>query len=330
MKELESAVDQGSAHGFRGRIYDSILDTIGSTPLVRLDKIAAANGVGARIVGKMEFFNPLASVKDRLGAALIEAAERDGRLKPDTVLIEPTSGNTGIGLAFVAAAKGYRLILCMPESMSIERRKMVQYLGARIELTPADERMSGAIRRAHELAEEIPGAIVLQQFENPANPAIHRATTAEEIWHDSRGLVDIFVAGAGTGGTITGVGIALKRYKPKVQIVAVDPAGSAVLSGGAPGSHQIQGIGSAHLSTFLDRTVIDEIFSVTDEDALQTARRLAKLEGIPVGISAGAALWAGLELGKRPENRGKTIVVLIPDFAERYLSTVLFDEPAPT
>jgi cysteine synthase A len=310
---------------FRGRVYDSILDTIGATPLVRLDRLAAEEGVRARLVGKLEFFNPLASVKDRLGAALIEAAEREGRLTPGAVIIEPTSGNTGIGLAFVAAAKGYALILCMPESMSIERRKMVQHLGARIELTPAAERMSGAIRRANELQAQIPHAVVLQQFENPANPAAHRATTAEEIWYDSHGQVDAFVAGVGTGGTITGVGQVLKRYNPAVQIVAVEPEGSATLSGGKAGPHAIQGIGSGHLSTFLDRSVIDEIATVSDADALRIARRLARLEGVPVGISAGAALWAAIQLGRREANAGKTIVVLIPDFAERYLSTELFD-----
>jgi cysteine synthase A len=310
---------------FRGRVYDSILDTIGATPLVRFERLATEEGVRARLVGKLEFFNPLASVKDRLGAALIEAAEREGRLKPGSVIIEPTSGNTGIGLAFVAAAKGYALILCMPESMSIERRKMVQHLGARIELTPAAERMSGAIRRANELQAQIPGAVVLQQFENPANPAAHRATTAEEIWRDSDGQVDAFVAGVGTGGTITGVGQVLKRYNPAVQIVAVEPEGSATLSGGKAGPHAIQGIGSGHLSTFLDRSLIDEIAIVSDADALRIARRLARLEGVPVGISAGAALWAAIQLGRREENAGKTIVVLIPDFAERYLSTELFD-----
>ncbi|WDS36530.1 cysteine synthase A [Pseudoxanthomonas sp.] len=310
---------------FRGRVYDSILDTIGATPLVRFDRLAAEEGVRAHLVGKLEFFNPLASVKDRLGAALIEAAEREGRLKPGSVIIEPTSGNTGIGLAFVAAAKGYALILCMPESMSIERRKMVQHLGARIELTPAAERMSGAIRRANELQAQIPNAVVLQQFENPANPAAHRATTAEEIWRDSDGQVDAFVAGVGTGGTITGVGQVLKRYNPAVQIVAVEPEGSATLSGGKAGPHAIQGIGSGHLSTFLDRSVIDAITTVSDADALRIARRLARLEGVPVGISAGAALWAAIQLGRREESAGKTIVVLIPDFAERYLSTELFD-----
>lgn len=316
---------------FRGRIYGNILETIGATPLVRFDRLAAEYRVSARIVGKLEFFNPLASVKDRLGAALIDAAERDGRIRAgETVLIEPTSGNTGIGLAFVAAAKGYELILCMPASMSIERRRMVQFLGARIELTPAAERMSGAIRRAKELNAQIPGSVVLQQFENPANPAAHRVTTAEEIWRDSHGEVDIFVAGVGTGGTLTGVSQVLKRYNPAIQVVAVEPAGSATLSGGKAGHHEIQGIGSGHLSTFLDRSLIDEIVTVSDDAALTTARRLARSEGVPVGVSAGAAVWAALQLGRRPENAGKTIVVVIPDFAERYLSTVLFeDAPQP-
>lgn len=310
---------------FRGRIYDSILDTIGATPLVRLERIAAAYGVQARIVAKLECFNPLASIKDRLGAALIAAAERDGRLRPGSVIIEPTSGNTGIGLAFVAAAKGYELILCMPESMSIERRKMVEFLGAKIELTPAAERMSGAIRRANELQRQIPQAVVLQQFENPANPEAHRKSTAQEIWHDSHGAVDVFVAGVGTGGTITGVGSVLKQYKPQVRVIAVEPEGSATLSGGSAGPHAIQGIGSGHLSTFLQRELIDEICTVSDADALRTTRQLARLEGIPVGISAGAALWTALQLGQRPEHRDQTIVVLLPDFAERYLSTELFD-----
>lgn len=314
-----------AATASRGRIYDSILDTVGATPLVRFDRLAAEAGVAARIVGKLEFFNPLASVKDRLGAALIDAAEREGRLVPGATIIEPTSGNTGIGLAFVAAAKGYTLILVMPDNASIERRKMVEYLGARVELTPDAERMSGAIRRAKELNASIPGSVVLQQFENPANPAIHRATTAEEIWADTHGEVDAFVAGVGTGGTITGVGRVLKQRRPGVHIVAVEPASSAVLSGGKPGPHAIQGIGSGHLSTFLDRGVIDEIADVSDEDALATARRLARVEGVPAGISAGAAVWAALQVGRREHFAGKTIVVLIPDFAERYLSTELFE-----
>jgi cysteine synthase A len=311
---------------FRGRIYDSITDTVGATPLVRLDRLAAAHGSVARLAGKLEFFNPIASVKDRLGLALIEAAEQEGRLQPGSVLIEATSGNTGIGLAFAAAAKGYPLILCMPESMSVERRKMLALLGARVELTPAATRMGGAIARAEEIQAQTPGSVILRQFDNPANPAIHRGTTAEELWHDSHGAIDFLVAGVGTGGTITGAGKALKQYKPTLQVVAVEPAESAVLSGGKPGEHKIQGIGSAHLSKVLDRSVIDEVFAIPGDDAIATARQVARLEGVPVGISAGAALLAGLRIGRRPENAGKLIVVVVPDFAERYLSTELFDD----
>ncbi|WP_263147381.1 cysteine synthase A [Pseudomonas sp. RIT-PI-AD] len=311
---------------FRGRVYDSIIDTIGATPLVRFSRFAAAEGVPAHLLGKLEFFNPLSSVKDRLGLALVDDAERSGRLRPGSVIIEPTSGNTGIALAFIAAARGYQLILCMPESMSEERRKMLRFLGARLELTPGDKGMGGAIARADELQKEIPGSIVLQQFENPANPAIHKVTTAEEIWRDTAGEVDILVAGIGTGGTITGVGEVLKRYKPSVQVIGVEPAGSAVLSGGKPGPHKIQGIGSGFLSKILDLTLIDEILAISDDDALNTARRIARQEGAPVGISSGAALAAAVTVGKRPENEGKVIVTIIPSFAERYLSTALFDE----
>ncbi|MBD1598789.1 cysteine synthase A [Pseudomonas typographi] len=310
----------------RGRIYDSIIDTIGATPLVRLNKLAAHAGAEAQLLGKLEFFNPLASVKDRLGIALIEDAERAGRLIPGSVIIEPTSGNTGIALAFIAAAKGYQLILCMPASMSEERRKMLRFLGATLELTPPEKGMGGAIARAEALNRDIPGSIVLQQFENAANPQIHRTTTAEEIWQDTAGKVDIVVSGIGTGGTITGVGEVLKSYKPSVQIVGVEPAGSAVLSGGQAGPHKIQGIGSGFLSKILNLNVIDEILTISDDDALDTARKVARVEGVPVGISSGAALAAALALAKRPENRGKMIVVVIPSFAERYLSTALFDE----
>ena len=310
---------------FRGRIYDSIIDTIGATPLVRLKKLAAEAGVKADIVGKLEFFNPLASVKDRIGLAMIEAAEASGKLKPGAVIIEPTSGNTGIALAFVAAAKGYRLILTMPESMSIERRKMLALLGAELELTPAAKGMTGAVKRAEELQKEIPNAVILQQFENPANPAIHVATTAEEIWDDTDGKVDIVVAGVGTGGTISGVGQLLKAKKPGVQIVAVEPEDSPVLSGGAPGPHKIQGIGPGFVPGNLDRSVIDEILQISNETAFATARKAARLDGVPVGISSGAALAAALELGARPENAGKLIVAIIPSFAERYLSTALFE-----
>ncbi|MEK1939559.1 MAG: cysteine synthase A [Pseudomonas sp.] len=311
---------------FRGRVYDSIIDTIGATPLVRFSRFAAAHNLPAELLGKLEFFNPLSSVKDRLGLALIEDGERSGHITADTVLIEPTSGNTGIALAFIAAARGYQLILCMPESMSEERRKMLRFLGARLELTPGDKGMGGAIARAEELQKEIPNSLVLQQFENPANPAIHTVTTAEEIWKDTAGRVDIVVSGIGTGGTITGVGEVLKRYKPSVQMIGVEPAGSAVLSGGKPGPHKIQGIGSGFLSKILDLNLIDEIVTATDDEALDTARQIARLEGAPVGISSGAALAAAVRIGKRPENEGKVIVTIIPSFAERYLSTALFDE----
>ena len=309
----------------RGRIYDSIIDTIGATPLVRFKRLAAEAGVKADILGKLEFFNPLSSVKDRIGLAMIEAAEASGRLKPGGTIGEPTSGNTGIALAFVAAAKGYRLILTMPESMSLERRKMLLLLGAEIDLTPAAKGMTGAVRRAEELTADIPGAIILQQFENPANPEIHAATTAEEIWQDSEGKVDFVVSGVGTGGTISGVGKVLKSRKPSVQIVAVEPEDSPVMSGGAPGPHKIQGIGAGFIPANLDRSVIDEILQIGNETAFQVARKAARIEGVPVGISSGAALAAALELGARPENEGKMIVAIIPSFAERYLSTALFE-----
>ena len=309
----------------RGRIYDSIIDTIGSTPLVRFKRLAAEHKVKADIVGKLEFFNPLSSVKDRIGLAMIEAAELSGRLKPGGTIVEPTSGNTGIALAFVAAAKGYRLILTMPESMSLERRKMLLLLGAEIDLTPAAKGMTGAVRRAEELTAEIPGAIILQQFENPANPDIHVATTAEEIWQDSEGKVDFVVSGVGTGGTISGVGKVLKARKPSVQMVAVEPEDSPVMSGGAPGPHKIQGIGAGFIPAILDRSVIDEILQIGNETAFQVARKAARIEGVPVGISSGAAIAAALELGARPENEGKMIVAIIPSFAERYLSTALFE-----
>jgi len=309
----------------RGRIYDSIIDTIGATPLVRFKRLAAEAGVKADIVGKLEFFNPLSSVKDRIGLAMIEAAEAAGRLKPGGTIIEPTSGNTGIALAFVAAAKGYRLILTMPESMSLERRKMLLLLGAEIDLTPAAKGMTGAVRRAEELTKEIPGAIILQQFENPANPDIHVATTAEEIWQDTEGKVDFVISGVGTGGTISGVGKVLKARKPSVRMIAVEPEDSPVMSGGAPGPHKIQGIGAGFIPAILDRSVIDEILQIGNETAFQVARKAARIEGVPVGISSGAALAAALELGARPENEGKMIVAIIPSFAERYLSTALFE-----
>ncbi|MET3660517.1 cysteine synthase A [Aquamicrobium ahrensii] len=310
----------------RGRIYDSITETVGNTPLVRLDRFAAEKGIVARLVAKLEFFNPIASVKDRIGVAMIEALEAEGRIAPGkTTLIEPTSGNTGIALAFTAAAKGYRLILTMPETMSIERRKMLSLLGAELVLTEGAKGMKGAIAKADELAASIPDSIIPQQFENPANPEIHRNSTAEEIWNDTQGEVDILVAGIGTGGTITGVGQVLKSRKPSVQVVAVEPDASPVLSGGAPGPHKIQGIGAGFAPKVLDTAVYDEIATVSNEDAVANARLVARLEGVPVGISSGAALQAAAVVGSRPENAGKTLVVIIPSFAERYLSTVLFE-----
>lgn len=309
----------------RGRIYGSITETIGDTPLVRLDKIAADHGVKATILAKLEFFNPIASVKDRIGVAMIDALEAEGKLKPGGTLVEPTSGNTGIALAFVAAARGYRLILVMPETMSIERRKMLKLLAAELVLTEGPKGMKGAVAKAEELVAEIPGAIIPQQFQNPANPAIHRATTAEEIWNDTEGKVDAFVSGIGTGGTITGVGQVLKGRKPDVHIVAVEPAASPVLSGGAAGPHKIQGIGAGFVPGVLDTQVYDEVIQATNEEAFDFARQLARREGIPVGISSGAALSAAVKLGQRPDYAGKTIVVIIPSFAERYLSTALFE-----
>jgi cysteine synthase A len=310
----------------RGRIYNSITETIGDTPLVRIHRMAKDAGAKADILLKLEFFNPLSSVKDRIGVGMIEAMEEKGLIAPGkSTLVEPTSGNTGIALAFVAAAKGYRLILVMPESMSVERRKMLQILGAELELTDAAKGMTGAITRAKALMKEIPGAVIPQQFENAANPAIHRRTTAEEIWNDTAGKVDIVIAGVGTGGTITGVGQVLKSKKPSVQMIALEPEDSAVLSGGPPGPHKIQGIGAGFVPAILDRKVIDEIITISNETALETARLAAKLEGIPVGISSGAAIAAALEVGARKENEGKTIVTIIPSFAERYLSTALFE-----
>jgi cysteine synthase len=310
----------------RGRIYNSITDTIGDTPLVRLDKFAKEKGIVAKLVAKLEFFNPIASVKDRIGVAMIEALEAAGKISPGkTTLIEPTSGNTGIALAFAAAAKGYKLILTMPETMSVERRKMLALLGAELVLTEGPKGMKGAIAKADELAATIPNAIIPQQFENPANPEIHRKTTAEEIWNDTHGEVDIFVAGIGTGGTITGVGQVLKKHKPSLHVVAVEPEASPVLSGGQPGPHKIQGIGAGFAPKILDTTIYDEIVKVSNEDSVANARLVARLEGVPVGISSGAALQAAIIVGSRPENKGKTLVVVIPDFAERYLSTILFE-----
>jgi cysteine synthase A len=310
---------------FRGRIYDSIIDTIGATPLVRLKKLAAEAQIQAEILGKLEYLNPLGSVKDRIGVAMLSSLEAAGKIRPGSVVIEPTSGNTGIALAFVAAAKGYRLILVMPESMSLERRKMLKFLGAEIELTPADKGMRGAVKRAEDLAKTIEGAVIPQQFKNPANPAIHRTTTAEEIWRDSAGRVDVVVAGVGTGGTITGCGQVLKARKANVKMIAVEPEDSPVLSGGQPGPHKIQGIGAGFVPEILDRSVIDEVITIGNETAFEMARRAARLEGLACGISSGAALAAALEVGARPGMAGKCIVTIIPSFAERYLSTALFE-----
>jgi cysteine synthase A len=310
----------------RGRIYNSIVDTIGDTPIIRLDKLAKQKGVGANLLAKLEFFNPISSVKDRIGVALIEALEAQGKATPGkTTLVEPTSGNTGIALAFAAAAKGYRLILTMPETMSVERRKMLKLLGAELVLTEGAKGMKGAIAKANELVETTPDAIIPGQFDNPANPEIHRRTTAEEIWNDTDGKVDIFVAGIGTGGTITGVGQVLKQRKPDVQVIAVEPKDSPVLSGGNPGPHKIQGIGAGFAPAVLDTHIYDEVIQVSNEDSFANARLVARLEGVPVGISSGAALTAAIEVGRRPENKGKNLVVVIPSFAERYLSTMLFE-----
>ncbi|MGP2491513.1 cysteine synthase A [Mesorhizobium sp. PUT5] len=310
----------------RGRIYNSMTETVGDTPLVRLDKFAREKGIVANLLAKLEFFNPIASVKDRIGVAMIEALEAAGRITPGkTTLIEPTSGNTGIALAFAAAAKGYKLILTMPETMSLERRKMLLLLGAELVLTEGAKGMKGAIAKADELAASLPDAVIPQQFENKANPQIHRTTTAEEIWNDTQGEVDILVSGIGTGGTITGVGQVLKSRKPSVQVVAVEPEASPVLSGGQPGPHKIQGIGAGFAPKILDTSIYDEVVTVSNEDAVANARLVARLEGVPVGISSGAALQAAAVVGARPENAGKNLVVIIPSFAERYLSTVLFE-----
>ena len=312
-------------HVGRGGIYDSIIDAAGCTPIVRLRRLPEQHGVKATILAKLEYFNPAASVKDRIGAAMVKAMEEAGAINKDTVLIEPTSGNTGIALAFVAASRGYRLKLVMPDSMSIERRKMLAFLGAEIVLTPAAQGMNGAIATAEELVRTTPNAVMPQQFKNPANPAVHRQTTAEEIWNDTAGNLDIFVAGVGTGGTITGVGQVLKPRKPSLRIVAVEPAESPVLSGGKHSPHKIQGLGAGFVPDILDRSVIDEVVTVNSTAAIEMSRSLARMEGIAGGISSGAAVAAALELGKRPENAGKMILTVIPSFAERYLSTVLFE-----
>ncbi|WP_421725218.1 cysteine synthase A [Bauldia sp.] len=310
----------------RGRIYDSITDTIGDTPLVRLDRIAAVKDVPAHLLGKLEFFNPIGSVKDRIGVAMIDALEAEGRIRPGvTTLIEPTSGNTGIALAFVAAARGYRLILVMPETMSVERRKMLQLLGAELVLTDGALGMRGALARTDELIKEIPDAVIPQQFQNPANPEIHRRTTAEEIWNDTGGAVDVLISGVGTGGTITGAGQVLKKLKPSVRVIAVEPTDSPVLTGGNPGPHKIQGIGAGFVPAILDTDIYDEVIAIGNDDAFDYARLSARIEGIPVGISSGAAIAAAVKVGTRTEMKGKTIVVVIPSFAERYLSTALFD-----
>jgi cysteine synthase len=322
----EKAAKTGAAHqAGRGRIYDSIVEAFGDTPIVRLRRLPGMHGVNATILAKLEYFNPAASVKDRIGAAMIIAMENAGIIKPDTVLIEPTSGNTGIALAFVAASRGYRLKLVMPESMSIERRKMLAFLGAELVLTPAAQGMKGAIATAEELLKTTPNSVMPQQFKNLANPEVHRRTTAEEIWNDTGGNIDFFVAGVGTGGTITGVGQVLKPRKPSLRVVAVEPEESPVLSGGQHTPHKIQGIGAGFVPDILDRSVIDEIVKINSTTAIETSRALARHEGIPGGISSGAAVAAALQIGKRPEAAGKTIVAVVPSFSERYLSTALFE-----
>jgi cysteine synthase A len=310
----------------RGRIYDNILATIGNTPLIRLHRIAQEAGCVADVLVKAEFFNPLSSVKDRIALSMVEAAEASGKITPKTVMVEPTSGNTGIGLAFVCAAKGYKLILTMPESMSTERKKLLKFLGAELELTPAAKGMRGAIERAEEILASNKDALMLQQFKNVANPEIHRRTTAEEIWRDTGGKVDVFVTGVGTGGTITGTAQVLKNRKPGVKIIAVEPEDSAVLSGGKPGPHKIAGIGAGFVPDILQRDLIDEIITIGNETAFATSRKIAKLEGIPVGISSGATIAAALEIGARPDMKGKVIVVIAASSAERYTSTDLFAE----
>jgi cysteine synthase A len=323
-RRLDSAQDAGRKPG-RGRVYDSITATIGDTPLVRLNRLPKERGVQAEILVKLEFFNPIASVKDRIGVSMVDALEAAGHIRPGTTLIEPTSGNTGIALAFVSAARGYRLILVMPETMSTERRKMLAFLGAELVLTPGPLGMKGAVAKAEELNREIADSIIPQQFVNPANPEIHRRTTAEEIWNDTDGRIDAFVAGVGTGGTITGVGQVIKPRLPSMKVIAVEPEDSAVLSGGQPGPHKIQGIGAGFVPEVLDRSVIDEVVTVGNQTAFETSRLLARLEGIPGGISTGANVAAALEVAARPEFAGKRIVTVAPSFAERYISSALFE-----
>ena len=309
----------------RRRVYDSIAETIGNTPLVRLNRVTREAGAVARVLVKLEYLNPLLSVKDRIGVSMIEALEAEGKIGPGSVIVEPTSGNTGIGLAFMCAVRGYRCILTMPESMSIERRKMFALLGAETVLTPKEQRVQGAIDAAHKLLQEIPNSVMPWQFGNPANPAIHRRTTAEEIWSDTGGEVDFLISGVGTGGTLTGCGEVLKPRRPSLRIIAVEPKDSAVLSGGPAGPHAIQGIGAGFVPEILDVKLIDEIIPITNEDAVATARKVARQEGIPVGISSGAIISAALQVAARKENQGKTVVCFAPSNAERYMSTVLFE-----
>ena len=309
----------------RGRVYASITETIGDTPIVEVRRMAGEYGIGAKIFAKLEFFNPIASVKDRIGVAILDALETQGKIKADTVLVEPTSGNTGIALAFACAARGLELVLCMPESMSLERRKMLSLLGAKLELTPAEQGMKGAIARAQELLDGNENWVIPQQFENPANPEIHRRTTAEEIWNDMDGKVDVVVSGVGTGGTFTGIASVLKPRNDDLKMIAVEPEDSPILSGGEPGPHKIQGIGAGFVPGNMDTQYLDEVVTIGNETAFETARQLARVEGIPGGISTGAAMAAALEVGARTDMAGKNIVVILPSFAERYLSTALFE-----